>query len=137
MPTRSKPMRNHDHHLTDQELLLALDHELPPRRQASVEVHLAQCAACRARRARIDHAAENVTALYKLYKDDAAVQAERAGRAREQLRSKLDEMADEWDGSLRVRLVSGFMLIPRRGKGGGGPPGAVLFVLLGGGPLRP
>ena len=130
-------MRNHDHHLTDQELLLALDHELPPRRQASVEVHLAQCAACRARRARIDHAAENVTALYKLYKDDAAVQAERAGRAREQLRSKLNEMADEWDSSLRVRLVSGFMQIPRRVMVGAALAATALLLIRVASPSRP
>jgi anti-sigma factor RsiW len=130
-------MRNHDHHLTDQELLLALDHELSPRRQASVEAHLAQCAACRARRARIDHAAENVTALYKLHKHDAAVQAERAGRAREQLRSKLNEMADDWDGSLRVRLVSGFMQIPRRMMVGAALAATALLLIRVASPSRP
>ena len=130
-------MHNHDHHLTDQELLLALDHELPARRQASVEAHVAQCAACRARRARIDHAAGHVTALYKLYEDAATVQAERTGRAREQLRSKLNEMADEWDGSLRVRLVSGFMQMPRRVMVGAALAATALLLIRVASPSRP
>ena len=103
-------MRNHDHHLSDQELLQALDHEVPSRRRASVEAHLAQCAACRARQARIDQAAGSVTAFYK---DEVRFPAGDAGRAREALRSKLNEAADEWDGSWRARLASAFMPAPR------------------------
>ena len=119
-------MRNHDHHLTDQELLLALDHELPFRLQASVEAHLAQCVACRARRVRIDHTAATVTAFYK---DDITLQAARAEHTREHLRSKLNEMADEWDGSLRVRLVSGFMPTPRRVMVGAALAATALFFI--------
>jgi len=125
-------MRNH--HCTDEELLLALDHELPSRRHRSVDAHLAQCVACRVRRARIDLAAENATALSR---DDATVQTERAGRTREQLRSKLNEMADEWDGSLRVRLVSRFTLIPRPVMVGAALAAAALLLIRVASPSRP
>jgi anti-sigma factor RsiW len=130
-------MRNH--HFSDLELLLALDHELPSRRQKAVDAHLAHCVACRARHARIDHVAENVTALLKddLYKEDATVPAGRAGRARERLRSKLTEMADEWDGSLRVRLVSRFMLTPRRVMVGAALAATALFFIRVAPPSRP
>jgi hypothetical protein len=43
-------MRDEKHHLSDQALLLAADQELSPGRDADVLAHLAACAACRARR---------------------------------------------------------------------------------------
>src|SRR6202167_6732474 len=51
-------MRSEDHlsdkHLSDQELLLAADGELAPRRAAQVRAHLAACWDCRARMAEIE-----------------------------------------------------------------------------------
>src|SRR5271154_3510149 len=41
-------------HLSDQELLLAADGELPTRRAAQVHSHLAACWSCRARMAEIE-----------------------------------------------------------------------------------
>jgi anti-sigma factor RsiW len=41
-------------HLSDQDLLLAADGELPSRRAAQVHVHLAACWNCRARTAEIE-----------------------------------------------------------------------------------
>jgi hypothetical protein len=47
-------MSHEDLHLSDQELLLAADGELPSRRAAQVHVHLAACWDCRARMAEIE-----------------------------------------------------------------------------------
>src|SRR5450432_2567180 len=47
-------MRSEDLHLSDQELLLAADGELPSRRSAQVHDHLAACWDCRARMAEIE-----------------------------------------------------------------------------------
>jgi hypothetical protein len=47
-------MPSEDVHLSDQELLLAADSELPSRRAAQVHVHLAACWDCRARMAEIE-----------------------------------------------------------------------------------
>ena len=41
-------------HITDQELLLAADGELPVRRAAQIRAHLAACWDCRARMAEIE-----------------------------------------------------------------------------------
>jgi len=49
-------MLNEDVHLSDQELLLAADGELPSRRAAQVHAHLAACWDCRARMAEIEAA---------------------------------------------------------------------------------
>ena len=43
-----------DMHLSDQELLLAADGELPSRRAAQVHAHLTACWDCRARMAEIE-----------------------------------------------------------------------------------
>ena len=91
-------MRNREHHLTDEELLLALDRELPSRRLARVENHLTHCQACQARRAQIDRTARNVTAFYQR---DPASHGEHGGYARERLKSKMNDLADR-DGSRRV-----------------------------------
>jgi anti-sigma factor RsiW len=42
-------MLDHDNHLSDQELLLAADGELPQRRAAAARTHLASCWSCRTR----------------------------------------------------------------------------------------
>ncbi len=47
-------MQSGDIHLTDQELLLAADGELPARRAAQVRAHLAACWDCRARMAEVE-----------------------------------------------------------------------------------
>jgi len=51
-------MLSEESHLSDQELLLAVDGELPPRDAARVQSHLAACWACRSRNQEI--VAENI-----------------------------------------------------------------------------
>src|ERR1700678_4287514 len=50
----SKGRHRSDMHLSDQEMLLAADGELPTRRGAQVHAHLAACWGCRARMAEIE-----------------------------------------------------------------------------------
>src|ERR1700689_2440606 len=47
-------MLNDDLHLSDQEMLLAADGELPTRRAAQVRAHLAACWHCRARMGEVE-----------------------------------------------------------------------------------
>ena len=47
-------MRNSDSHLSDQELLLAMDGELPIQQAGEVQAHLASCWTCRSRMREID-----------------------------------------------------------------------------------
>src|SRR5580658_1112971 len=51
---RSEDCQLSDLHLSDEELLLAADGELPTRRAAQVHAHLAACWDCRARMAEIE-----------------------------------------------------------------------------------
>src|SRR6202167_6770544 len=51
---RSEDLRLSDMHISDQELLLAADGELPTRCAAQVHAHLAACWSCRARMAEIE-----------------------------------------------------------------------------------
>ncbi len=47
-------MVNENSHITDQELLLAADGELPTRRAAEIHAHLSSCWPCRARMAEVE-----------------------------------------------------------------------------------
>jgi anti-sigma factor RsiW len=94
-------------HLTDEDLLRAIDRELPSRRQTSAADHLARCAACRDRQALLTGAGERFTAFYR---QDEAGPGE---AARHQLRSKLLEVAGEVQGPIHRRLLAGLRLTPR------------------------
>ncbi|WP_051669514.1 anti-sigma factor family protein [Bryobacter aggregatus] len=52
-------------HLSDAELILALDGEVPGSRIAAVEAHLSACAVCRARKASFESTSEAVVTLYE------------------------------------------------------------------------
>jgi anti-sigma factor RsiW len=115
----------HDgNHLTDEELLRTIDRELPSRRRASAAVHLARCAACRDREARLDAAAGRFTALYQ---DQNA----HSGETRHQLRSRLLEAAGEPQGALHLRLLAGVMRAPRWLAIGAAVATAVLVFRIG------
>src|SRR5262245_38875313 len=91
------------HHFTDEELLQAIDGELPPGRQAAVDVHLAECTVCRARRAQIGRAALIVASIYH---GDVSSQTLRTRHIRERLRGKLNEAADHEVESRQAGLLS-------------------------------
>jgi len=54
-------VQNKNHHVSDEDLLLAADGELSPRREARVHTHLAQCADCRARKERLEGVAAEIS----------------------------------------------------------------------------
>lgn len=110
MPTGGESVRNHDHHLTDQELLSALDHELPARQRTVVELHLGQCVDCQARRARVNLTVRTFGAFYER---EVTVPSESTLTARERLRATLNEGGGARSRPWPVRLSSGFMSIPR------------------------
>src|SRR5262245_21040211 len=62
---RIRSMFSSKRHLTDRELLLALDRELTEVRLAAVDRHLGECATCRARRAAIASTAAASSAQYR------------------------------------------------------------------------
>jgi hypothetical protein len=113
------------HHFTDEELLQAIDGELPAVRQAAVDVHLAECALCRARRAQIGRAALIVASIYH---GDVSSHTLRTQHARERLRGKLNEASDREVESRRVGpLSSRLRSIPRSVRGGAVLAAAVLL----------
>ena len=74
-------------HLTDRELLMALDGELPIAQRASTAAHLEQCLDCQTRREQVARAAEDYSTLYR---SDLAAPAEVNDQARERLRAQLE-----------------------------------------------
>ena len=62
-------MSNRTSHLSDQELILAADGELPPRRLMVVDAHLARCAGCRVRKEQLE---ETARAFARAYQDQDA-----------------------------------------------------------------
>ena len=115
----------HDgHHLTDEELLRTIDGELPSRRKASAAAHLARCAACRDREARLTGAAGRFTALYR-------EEVVHSRETRHQLRSKLLEAAAEPRGARHLGLLAGVMLTPRWVAIGAAVATAVLVFRIG------
>jgi hypothetical protein len=113
------------HHFTDEELLQAIDGELPPGLQAAVDVHLAECAACRARRAQIGRAA---LIMASIYHGDVSSETLGTQHARERLRVKLKEF-DHKGESWRVGLLSSRLpSIPRSVRAGVVLAAAVLLI---------
>jgi anti-sigma factor RsiW len=97
------------HHFTDEELLQAIDGELPPERQAGVDVHLAECITCRARRAQIGRAASIVASIYH---GDVRSQALRTQHVRQRLRGTLNRVSKHEVESWRIGLSSRLLSVP-------------------------
>ncbi|SRR5579875_208340 len=83
-------MRIQDSHLTDQELLLAADGELPPARAAQVSAHLSECWPCRARKQEIEQA---IVDFVRLHRDHLDPLVPPAAGPRALLKARLAEMA--------------------------------------------
>lgn len=96
-------MRHHGH-LSDHDLVLALDGELSTRRQAAADAHLAECESCRDRQTQFDRGTGPVAALYRAsVPDSEPIEVSRA-----KLRSNLAGVDGSRDGSLVGRLVFPF-----------------------------
>ena len=92
------------HHLSDHDLVLALDGELPVRRQAAVDAHLTECTSCRTRWAQLGQGAELATAVYR----STLLNAEAITGSRETLRSRLADIARQQDVTFIERFVPPF-----------------------------
>src|ERR1700679_3119845 len=58
-------MLSHESHLSDQDLLLAADGELPPDRAAQAATHLSGCWSCRARKHELEEAIVDFVRLHR------------------------------------------------------------------------
>jgi hypothetical protein len=83
-------MLSKDSHLSDQELLLAADGELPSARASEVASHLAECWACRARKGEID---EGIGDFVRVYHRDLDPLLPSAAGPRVSLKAQLAEAA--------------------------------------------
>ena len=96
------------HHLSDRDLVLALDGELPVRHQAVVEAHLTECPSCQTRRTQLHQGAELATAIYR----SASPDSDGIAASREALRLKLANLGRE-QSSFIDRVVPSFAGISR------------------------
>jgi hypothetical protein len=117
-------MRDHDHHLTDPELLLAVDHELSPRRQAAADAHLAWCRVCQARRTQIDRA---VGCFVESYRSAGSSESGPVLYRRERLQAALAESGA--GASRRGWVTARAALLPRALAVGIAVAAAVVLVI--------
>lgn len=94
-------MLDEDLHLSDQELLLAADGELPTRRAAQAHAHLAACWSCRARMAEIEGA---ITDFARAHRQALDPQLPPVAGPRALLRARLAELAAERESPWRRLL---------------------------------
>lgn len=86
----SDDLHLYDLHLSDQDLLLLADGELPQRRTARVRSHLASCWPCRARMEKIESTIADFT---RLHDDDVHLLSDSDASSRALLRARLTELA--------------------------------------------
>ncbi len=89
-------MLNENLHISDQELLLAADAELPDRRAAQVHAHLAACWDCRARMAEIEGTIADFARAHRQTLDS---QLPSIAGPRALLRAQLTELASQREAS--------------------------------------
>jgi hypothetical protein len=118
-----------DDHVSDQELVLAADGELNPRRDAQVRAHLAACWQCRTRLRGLEGAIAGFVHLHSATLDP---QVPPAAGARAMLKAQLAVIADQ-SGTRRAGLLASpwptvaglaaavlllvYVAIPKRGEG--------------------
>ena len=117
-------MRNHECHVSDHDLVLALDGELPEHDHAAADAHLVECASCRTRHGELQRAAALVGALHR----SRPLEAGQVAASRERLRSKLADMARRHDDSRADHLAAAFMRMPRWAMTGAAALATVLVV---------
>jgi hypothetical protein len=85
---KDNSMPNETNHLSDQEILLAAENELPSRGRDRVLAHLAFCAACRARSQKIEN---TLGEFVRIRQSDSGPQLPPADAARALLKARLAE----------------------------------------------
>jgi hypothetical protein len=117
-------MRANSRHLTDRELLAFIDRELPTRRHAHADAHLACCAECRARRDQIDGAIQGAAIACERDAQPAADAID----ARVRLKARIRSTAAVSDASWTFRLLSSATRTPRWLRGAAIFAAVVLLV---------
>jgi hypothetical protein len=102
-------MRNPDQHLSDHDLVLAVDRELPSPHQVAADAHLVECASCRIRRGRL----HGVSAVVDTLRASAPAGDAHIAASRDHLRSTLSTMGADRYRSLEDRVTSALTLFPR------------------------
>jgi hypothetical protein len=90
-------------HLTDEQLLLAIDGELAPRRASRVRTHLGRCSFCRARSARLER---TLSAFIDAHREQMNEGISQSNTAAATLRNRLHQM-DAPDGLMLWRRGPG------------------------------
>ena len=100
-------MRNKNRHLSDELLLLAMDLELSPQREAGALAHLAACAACRARR---DNLQSTLSEFSSAHRKQAGPELRSAAGSRAALQAQLAALSgDSKRSGWRLQIASLFV----------------------------
>jgi len=112
------------HHMSDRDLVLALDGELSVRRQAAVDAHLGECTSCTIRWTQLGRGAELAAACHSSAQPDA----EALAASRETLQARLAGLARQHDRSFIARVVLQLARAPRWATVGVAVVAAILLV---------
>src|SRR5215475_13855419 len=95
-------MFNQEPHISNQDLMMTADSELPRRRNATVRRHLAHCWTCQSRMKELE---ETITDFVRVYRDslDPELPSSRASRAL--LKARLSELAMNHPQSVWQRIA--------------------------------
>jgi hypothetical protein len=109
-PQSINGLPNEDIHLSDEEMLLAAEGELPTRRATQVRAHLAACSGCHARMAEIEGAIVDFAQAYRQALDPRlpSIAGQRAS-----LEARLAELVSKHEGHSWQRLLN--LSSPMRG----------------------
>jgi len=119
-------MWHEDPHLTDQDLALAADGELPAGRSAEVSAHLTSCWSCRARMGEMERA---IADLVHLRREDLDAQLPPIAGPRALLRARLAEAGRSTETSIAARFRSLLQLPTRHSYSFAAISAAVVLVL--------
>jgi hypothetical protein len=100
---RDKTMLSENLHLSDEEMLLAADGELPARRATQVHAHLAVCWTCRARMAEIE---ATIADFARAYRQTLNPRVPPIAGPRALLRAQLTELASKHEANPRRGLLN-------------------------------
>jgi hypothetical protein len=96
-------MQGNEVHLSDEDLLLFSDQELPPSRAATVREHVAQCELCRQRLRDLEHASAD---FLDLHEQEIQARSSGLGTSRDLLKARLSEESAQARRSRSVTSVA-------------------------------
>jgi hypothetical protein len=94
-------MAHRDSHISDQELLLTADGELPRRRAAQIRKHLTDCWSCRTRMREIE---ETIAGFVRAHREGLDAKLAPSHAARVLLKAELNQLANQGAGNAGWRL---------------------------------